>query len=73
MTQTPRDPADAVRTAASNGMLAMMAMMMICCVAVFFAVALIPLLGWPIGLALTVLLIGAVMFTHFKLMSHSGH
>lgn len=73
MPQAPQDPADSVRRATTNGMLAMMAVMMICCVAVFFAVALIPLLGWPLGLTLAALLIAAVMFVHLKLMSHDGH
>lgn len=73
MPQAPHDPTDEVRRATTNGMLAMMAMMLICCVTVFFAVALIPLLGWPLGLALAALVIAAVMFAHLKLMSHGGH
>jgi 4-hydroxybenzoate polyprenyltransferase len=60
------------RTTAA-GLIAMTAMMAVCCVAVLALVLLIPLLGWPAGIITAVAVGGALMYAHMKFMSHSGH
>ncbi|MCA9854288.1 MAG: hypothetical protein KC482_11970 [Dehalococcoidia bacterium] len=53
--------------------LAMAATMMACCVAVLAVFALIPIVGWPIGLALGAAALGAMAFVHQRWMGHGGH
>jgi membrane protein implicated in regulation of membrane protease activity len=51
-------------------MLAMMLMMMVCCMTLFLVIALVPAIGWAAGIGLFVLAaIGMVLF-HTKFMRH---
>jgi hypothetical protein len=62
-----------VEHAATLGMFAMMAMMLVCCVGMMFLFFLIPVLGWPVGLALVVAGGAALMYGHHRLMCGRGH
>lgn len=59
--------------AAADGMFAMMAMMAICCAAIFVLVLLIPLIGWPAGIVLAIGGSAALMYAHYKFMGHGSH
>lgn len=59
--------------AAMNSGLGMAAMMMLCCLAVVFLVALLPALGWPLGLIAGVVGGAALLFAHAKFMNHGRH
>ena len=61
---------DTVDETAQMGMAAMMAMMMVSCVGVLVLVALIPILGWPLGIAIAVIGGAGLMYAHHKLMGH---
>ncbi len=51
----------------------MMAMMMICCLGVFFLLAIIPILGWPLGIAVGVAGGIALLFAHQRFMGPGDH
>jgi len=53
--------------------LKMAALMMSCCVAVIAVFALIPVVGWPVGLVLGAAAIAAIGFAHQRLMGHGPH
>ena len=72
MNEKPQ-PEDRVGDASQSGMFAMMAMMMVCCVAVFVLLALIPFIGWPAGAFVGIGLGVALMFAHMKPMNHGSH
>lgn len=54
-------------------MMGMMAMMMVCCMAVVLLFLLIPIVGWPIGLTIGAVGFIAMLFAHQKMMGHGGH
>ena len=72
MNQSNR-PAPEVQDATTMGMFAMMAMMLVCCVGILLLFLLIPVLGWPIGLAVVVVVGAALMYVHHRLMGGHGH
>jgi hypothetical protein len=61
------------KDAVQVGILAMMAMMMSCCLGIFLLVAIIPLIGWPAGIVLAVAGGVALTFVHRKFMGHGSH
>lgn len=58
---------------AAAGILAMGAMMAVCCLGMLLLVTLITLVGWPAGIAVGVLGGGALLFAHWRLMGHGAH
>lgn len=56
-----------------GGGFGMMVLMMACCMAVVLLFLLIPIVGWPIGLALGAAGFIAMYFAHQRLMGHGGH
>jgi hypothetical protein len=58
---------------AESGGFAMMAMMMVCCMAVALLFVLIPVVGWPIGLSIGAIGFVAMLFVHQRMMGHGGH
>ena len=57
----------------NDGGFAMMAMMMVCCMDVVLLFLLIPVVGWPIGLAIGAVGLVAMFFAHQRMMGHRGH
>jgi len=55
------------------GMFGMMAMMLVCCVGILLLFLLIPVLGWPIGLAMVVVGGAALMYGHHRFMGGHSH
>ena len=66
--QTPDD-------AHGHGMssLGMMLMMMVCCIGIFLLLAIIPILGLPLGIAVGVVGGIALLFAHQRLMGGGHH
>ena len=58
---------------AGDGGFAMMAVMMVCCMAVLLLFLLIPVVGWPIGLTIGAVGFMAMLFVHQRMMGHGGH
>ncbi|MEO8538128.1 MAG: hypothetical protein ABI577_00190 [bacterium] len=54
-------------------MMAMMAMMMGCCMAVVLLFLLIPVVGWPIGLTIGIVGLVAMLFGHHRSMGRGVH
>ena len=54
----------------SNGMFGMMAMMMACCMGLFLVIALVPVIGWPAGIALFIVAAAGMLLWHTKFMRH---
>lgn len=73
MKRQDESPKEQVQSAADSGMFAMMAMMLICCLGIFLLAVLIPLLGWPVGIALAIAGGAALMYMHGRLMNHGSH
>lgn len=56
------------------GGVAMMALMMACCMAIALLFLLIPVVGWPIGLTIGAAGLAAIYVAHQRLMGgHGGH
>lgn len=66
------DNRDGTGDSATNSLF-MMAMMMACCVAVLLLFALIPIVGWPIGVPLGLGGIAAMLLAHQRWMRHGHH
>lgn len=56
-----------------HGRFSMMAMMMAGCMAVVLLFLLIPVVGWPIAVAIGAVGIVAMLFAHQRMMGHGGH
>lgn len=56
-----------------QGGLAMMVLMMACCLGVILLFALIPLVGWPIGLTIGAVGLVAMLVAHQRWMGHGSH
>lgn len=54
----------------SGDMFIMMLMMMACCLSLVLVFALVPVIGWPAGIALFVVALAAMYFMHAKFMRH---
>ncbi len=59
---------------ADNGMsmMLMMGLMMGLCIGAFLLLALIPVIGWPLGIALAVIVGGVALYACQRMMRH-GH
>lgn len=64
---------DEPRPQGESGGFAMMAMMMVCCMAVAVLFVLIPVVGLPIGLSIGAIGFIAMLFVHQRMMGHGGH
>lgn len=53
--------------------LAMMALMMLCCVGVLLLFLLIPVVGWPVGIAIVAVGAVAMLLFHQRFMRHGHH
>ena len=62
-----------VRNSADTGLVAMMAMMMVCCLGIFVIVALIPVVGWPAGIVTAILGGAALMYARQWMMRRGSH
>ena len=56
-----------------NGMMAMMVMMMAMCFGVVLLFAVIPAIGWPLGIAIGVVAGGLMVYLHQRYMKHGSH
>lgn len=56
-----------------SGGMGMMLMMMACCMGILLVFLIIPLVGWPIGLAVAGVALVAMFYGHQKLMGHGRH
>lgn len=63
-------PESHVKKLTESGLLVMMAMMMVCCVGIFVIVALIPVVGWPAGAVIAILVGVGLMYAHQRIMRH---
>jgi hypothetical protein len=54
------------------GMMAMMGLMMSMCMGTWLLFAVIPFVGWPIGIAIAAASIAAMIYLHSRMMGH-GH
>ncbi len=57
----------------SGGMMAMMVMMMAMCFGVVLLFAIIPSIGWPLGIVVGVAAGGLMLFLHQRYMHHRSH
>lgn len=56
-----------------SGSFTMIAMTVVCCVAVVFPLFLIPVVGWPVGLTIGAVAFAAMLFVHQRTMGHGSH
>lgn len=54
-------------------MMLMMGLMMGLCLGTVLLFSLIPVIGWPLGVALALGGVGAMFYIHQRLMGHGGH
>ena len=56
-----------------DGMMGMMGMMMAMCFGVVLLFAIIPSIGWPLGIVIGVAGGGLMLFLHLRYMRHGSH
>lgn len=56
-----------------SGGFAMIAMTVVCCMAVVLPLLLIPIVGWPVGLTIGAVGFVAMLFVHQRTMGHGSH
>ncbi len=68
----PSSPEHRGKASTEAGLFAMMAMMLICCGGIFVIVALIPVVGWPVGMGVAILGGAGLMYAHQRMMNRGS-